>query len=107
MGKHYEDTYTIDIYVAGDIAQAKQICREFCRDGFCVHIVPASYIYTGGQEEGVKVGLVNYPRFPLTRPQLSEKAYALAEKLINGLCQTSALCVNPDESIWITTRGDA
>ena len=98
-------TYTVDIYMAGDIAQAKQICREYCYAvGFCVHVIEADYIYTGGQEAGFKIGCVNYPRFPSEPEELETKAVQLAHTLIDRLCQHSALLVSPTRTLWITRR---
>lgn len=99
-----EPTYTIDIYMAGDIAQAKQIIRKYCERGFCVHIHPADYIYTGGEEVGFKVGIVNYPRFPASSSELLAAAKELAGLLIEGLYQHSALIISPANTIWITRR---
>ncbi len=42
-----------EIFMAGDIAQAKQACREYCRVGLCVTIEPCDYIYTGGEMDAV------------------------------------------------------
>lgn len=98
-----EPTYTIDLFMAGDIAQAKQVCREFCfAVGFCVHIHAANFIYTGGEEAGFKVGIVNYPRFPAEPEALWARARDLAEALVNRLCQHSVLLVAPDRTEWIT-----
>lgn len=99
-----EPTYTVDIYMAGDIAQAKQIIRKYCEKGFCVHIYPADYIYTGGEESGFKIGIVNYPRFPASAVDLLAAAKELAELLIDGLFQHSALIISPANTIWITRR---
>ncbi len=77
-----EPTYTIDIFMAGDTAQAKHVCREFCMRGFCIHIVPADFIYTGGEETGFKIGIVNYPRFPSLPADAWAAATELAELLI-------------------------
>lgn len=99
-----ESTYTVAIFMAGDMAQAKQVCREFCERGFCVHIHPADFIYTGGEEAGFKIGLVNYPRFPSTPDDLWQKADDLARMLIVRLFQHSALLVAPDKTEWITRR---
>lgn len=42
-------TIRVDIFIAGDLKQAKQACREWCMDeGACVTVEPAFYIYTGG-----------------------------------------------------------
>lgn len=97
-------TIRFDIYMAGDIAQAKQVCREFCMAGLCVHIEPVDYIYTGGEEAGFKIGLINYPRFPTERGDLHAKALALADLLRSRLCQHSFTIIGPDETEWNTTR---
>ena len=100
-----EPTYTVDIFMAGDIAQAKQVCREFCyAESFCVHTHPVDYLYTGGEEAGFKIGCINYPRFPCKPSKLYEKAERLANALLDRLCQHSALLVSPDRTVWITRR---
>lgn len=83
-------TIRFDIFIAGDHAQARQICREFCfAKGLCVTVEPVSYIYTGGEEDGVRIGLLNYPRFPTTEPALNKTAHELATVLMERLCQHS------------------
>ena len=102
-------TARIDIYMAGDIEQAKQVCREFCMGtGFCVHIEPVEYIYTGGEERGFKVGLINYPRFPMGSTVIGmEKASRLAELLRERCCQWSYSIVGPEETLWVSYRPEA
>lgn len=98
-------TYTVDIFIAGDHEQAKQAAREFCLEhGWCVTVTPTAFIYTGGEESGVRVGAVNYPRFPCTPDELFAKARQLAESLVERLCQHSVLLVAPDRSVWLTRR---
>lgn len=97
-------TIRIDIYMAGDVAQARQVCREFCRQGFCVHIEQVDYIYTGGEESGFKVGLLNYPRFPSNLAELSNQAFTLGNMLRERLCQDSFLIVTPDTTHWYSIR---
>lgn len=100
-----EPTYTIDIFIAGDLDQARQACREFCFDrGFCVTVTPAAFIYTGGEEAGVRVGCINYPRFPSTPDDLWAKARDLAEMLRTRLCQHSFSMVAPDHTVWVSHR---
>lgn len=94
-----------DIFIAGDLDQAKQVCREHCFEvGLCVTVAPTTYIYTGGEEEGVRVGLINYPRFPTSHDELREKARALADRLMRRLCQHSYSIVGPDETEWFSRR---
>ena len=91
--------------MAGDIEQAKQVCREYCFDvGLCVHVEPISFIYTGGEEAGFKVGLLNYPRFPSSVVDLISKARFLSELLMVRLCQHSYSIAGPEETIWISRR---
>lgn len=98
-------TFTARVYVAGDRAVAEQTCREFCFGvGLCVTVEPTRFVYTGGEESGVAVGLVNYPRFPSDPEELREKAKRLAVSLMERCCQWSALVVCPDRTEWITRR---
>lgn len=98
-------TIRFDIFIAGDLGQAKQVCREFCFEvGLCVTIEPVTYIYTGGEEAGVRVGLINYPRFPASKEEIQEKASALAGLLMHRLCQHSYSIIGPDETLWYTRR---
>lgn len=98
-------TIRVDIFIAGDLAQAKQICRQFCFDvGLCVTVEPVAYIYTGGEEAGVRVGLINYPRFPAPAEEILAKAQTLADALMVGLCQHSYSIVGPDQTEWFSRR---
>jgi hypothetical protein len=98
-------TIRFEIFMAGDLAEAKQVCREVCFDvGLCVTIDPTTYIYTGGEEAGFRVGLINYPRFPTTRDELYHKASDLAEKLMLRLRQHSYSIVGDGKTFWVSRR---
>jgi hypothetical protein len=100
-------TYTVDIFIAGEIADARRICREFCKArGLCVTVVECDFIYTGGAEKGVCVGAINYPRFPATPEAVWSKACDLAEELRVGLCQWSVCLVAPDKTLYLSERSD-
>jgi hypothetical protein len=99
------ETYTIRVYMAGDIAHAKQLLRAECYGrGLCVTIEPTTFIYTGGEEAGFVVGFVNYPRFPSKPAELMERAKDMVYELMLPLNQRSALLVAPDKTIWITVE---
>lgn len=99
------ETYTLNLYMAGDIHQARQVCREYCMEvGLCVTVTPTTYIYTGGEEAGFIVGFINYPRFPASSGELWDTAMSLAKQLRNRLCQHSFTIVGPDNSEWHTER---
>ncbi len=96
---------TFDIYIAGDAAIARQVCREFCfAVGLCVTVQSLDYIYTGGEEAGVRVGLINYARFPSDRHSQRDRALELANLLMERLCQHSFSLVGPDETEWFSRR---
>ena len=65
------ETLHLNIWMAGNYEQAKKICNDYCaKNGCCVAIVECDYIYTGGEEKGFAVELINYPRFPKTYTEL-------------------------------------
>ena len=98
-------TIEFDIFMAGDITQAKQVCREYCfAVGLCVTIHPVDFIYTGGEETGFKIGLINYPRFPTTYGALHQRASELAELLMRRLCQHSYSIVALGQTEWVSRR---
>lgn len=98
-------TIRFDIFIAGDIGVAKQICREFCFEvGLCVTVEPVDYIYTGGEEAGVRIGLINYPRFPSSESGLMDKAVALADRLMRAMHQHSYSIVGPSQTVWFSRR---
>jgi hypothetical protein len=98
-------TIRYDIFIAGDIDQAKNTCRSFCfAVGLCVTVEPVAYIYTGAEEQGVRVGLINYPRFPSDAETIRQRAYDLARLLMHDLYQHSYSIVGPDETTWFSRR---
>lgn len=103
-----EPTYTVRLYLSGPIEIAKQVCRAEClREGLCVTVEPTLFIYTGGEEAGYVVGLLNYPRFPTTPEALRERAHQLLLKLLEATAQLSALMVTPETSVWVSFRTQA
>lgn len=95
-------TFEVRIFMAGDIETAQRWLRHHAyQNGLCATITPTTFIYTGGEETGFVVGLVNYPRFPTTRPVLRARALMLAEALVIECCQRTALVVADDETTWI------
>lgn len=99
------ETYWIRIYMSGPIDVAKQIVRSECmQDGLCVTIDPTLFIYTGGEESGFVVGLLNYPRFPCDKESLRNRARNLMLKLLDGTYQHSGLMMCQDVTEWVTKR---
>ena len=100
-----ELTWWAKIYIAGSIEMAKVILRREClKIGLCVTIEPTTFIYTGGEEEGYVVGLVNYPRFPSSREQIDTRAIDLARKLRDETFQQSVMIMSPEVTKWLSVR---
>lgn len=98
-----EPTYTVRLYMAGDIGEAKQMLREECyREGLCVTVGPTTFIYTAGEEQGFVVGFVNYPRFPTSQGALYERAERIARDLLRRCCQRTCLLVTPLCTVWLS-----
>lgn len=105
MSGHVVSTYAVRIYVAGDMAEARRFLnRRAYREGMCVTIEPTTFIYTGGEESGIVVGLVNYPRFPTSPDAIYAQAKALAIELVAELNQKSALLIATDQSEWLSIK---
>lgn len=101
-------SYSVQIWIAGDLDKAAGICFAYCDEvGLCLTVSRTIYVYTGGAEEGVVVGLINYGRFPSEPTAIFARAKELALRLISGLGQESASIQAPDKTLWISFRGDA
>lgn len=97
--------YQARIYMSGPIEVAKQVIRAEClRAGLCVTIEPTTFIYTGGEEAGYVVGLIDYPRFPSHPVAIEDRARNLMEKLLEETHQHSGLLMTPNVSTWISKR---
>jgi hypothetical protein len=100
-------THVIKIYIAGDKNLARQYLQEYVMDGACVSISEEEYIYTMGNETGIVVNLINYPRFPKESWLLLSQALTLGELLIENLHQGSCTVVDYNgDSYFISRRND-
>lgn len=97
-------SYSVDIFIAGNRQSATEAMREFCLRGECVTISDADYVYTGGMEEGVRIGLINYARFPRGHETLWQIGIDMGRFLIERLHQQSCSVVAPDRSAFLSRR---
>jgi hypothetical protein len=105
MNRQSAPSVVVTLHLAGPIEVAKQWLRAEClREGLCVTIEPELFIYTGGEETGYRVGLVNYPRFPSSTEVLMERAESILAGLIEATHQHSGLLVGPGETVWLSRR---
>lgn len=108
--KHTE-TFTATIYaglldtdtdINGCIDRVYQLCQEFVDEvGLCVTVSPTRFIYSHGWEDGVAVGLINYPRFPSSKKKIKEHALTIARKLKKEFKQKRLSIVFPGETIML------
>jgi ferredoxin len=95
----------VTIFIAGDGAKALEVCRSYCDEvGYCVTVTPTTYVYRDGQEAGVIIGLINYPRFPADLDTIAGKAIALAKLLRVELGQDSFCIQTPETTTWCSWR---
>jgi len=105
-------TFTAMIYVGfkerktdeiRDIKLARKVCQTYCNDvGWCVTLTPTDFIYTNGSEPGCIVGLINYPRFPVSDNVLSQHAITLANLLKKEYKQCRVSVVMPTETVMLS-----
>ena len=83
------ETLWAKIYIAGPKHKAEDICRKFVESGLCVNVSETNYIFKYGEQKGVIVELINYPRFPTNSWILEERARNLGFLLMEGMSQGS------------------
>lgn len=104
-------TFTASIYVGlkeGDagnlhsLEEARIIIQEQV-DGIklCVTLTPTEFIYTQGNEPGVIIGLINYPRFPQSYAAIKANALHIAWVFLARFRQQRISVVFPAETIMI------
>lgn len=86
--------YSDEVHSLEDV---RVICDSFVNEvKDCVTITPTEFRYVDGNEPGVIVGYINYPRFPRTPVEMGERALQLATALMVGLHQNRVSVVDPE-----------
>ena len=97
---NYDDT-SMDVLNQNKL-KATAICQKYCDDiGLGLTLTDTTFIYTKGNEPGLIVGLINYPRFPAEKKDIREKAIALARNLLSELNQQRLSVVFSDSTIML------
>lgn len=100
------ESIKINIYIAGNYDKACDAIRKyFFKTGGCVTITKTNYVYSAGEEDGVIIGLINYPRFPKIKETLLNEANKLANYLREELCQDS-YTIDDGETATFTSYRD-
>lgn len=98
-------SYPVSIFIAGGACDIDDMCQTYCDEvGFCVTCTPTTYIYKHGEEDGYIIGLINYPRFPMTPEQIFDHAENLAYRLCDEASQASFSIQTPDATHWYSSR---
>jgi hypothetical protein len=103
-------TFIANIYVGlkenstlHSIEEVKLIVQNYVNNiGWCVTITPTEYYYTDGNEPGVIIGVINYPRFPKTIEILKTQTLELATILRTLLYQKRVSVIFPQETIMLS-----
>jgi hypothetical protein len=79
-----------------DKSDVYSFLSEYCtQNNLAVSVTPTKYIYVDGEEDGVIIGLINYPRFPSTKEEIKKIALDLGQKLIENFYQyRSTIIIN-------------
>lgn len=95
------DTYFSIIYIAGDYDTACEIVHQWCAYvGDCWNVSKTNYVHSDGNDIGVRVERINYPKYPASRDIIDDRARELAELLREGLHQYSYSIMNPYSTTW-------
>jgi hypothetical protein len=107
-------TYTADIYVGlregytPNERPWEQVGAHLIaytdKNPLCVSYHPIHYIYHVGFESGVKITLINYPRFPSTKETIEKHAIAIARMLKREFKQIRVSIVMTDKTIMLEER---
>ncbi len=90
-----------------DIEDLRWTCQEYCNQiGFCVSFTPTTFIYSNGNEPGVIVGCIQYPRFPKPDAENKERVTELARRLQRASEQYRVTIVFPDEVVMLEREND-
>jgi len=101
-------SYWCYIYVAGDLDITKQVCRRFAfPSGLCVTVESVSYVFGGGQEEGVRIGLIQYPPFQEEPIVIRGRAIRLGRDIAEENYQWSYTIIDSSEVRHYSRRNES
>lgn len=105
IARNTAKSFFATIHIAGDYAQAKNLCRHWVMQGACVQIAPYTYVYTGGVEDGMTVRLMQYPRFQRHEHEILSMAVELGKYLAQEMCQISFSIETPYNTTYYQAEG--
>jgi hypothetical protein len=85
-----------------NILEAQEICMNYVNDvKLCVTLSPTKFIYVNGNEPGVVIGLIQYPRFRISEKEIKEKAIELARIMMVEFKQFRCTVVTTDQTYML------
>jgi len=82
--------------------EVRKCLEEYVKvNPFCFTLEHTIFIHTDGTEPGAVIGIINYPRFPRTRPELKKIALKVAEDLRVLFVQNRVSVVFTDETVML------
>ena len=100
------ETHWAKIYIAGPLHKAEDVCRKYVERGHCVNVYETNYIFKFGEQRGVVVEFINYPRFARTQEQLTTEAKELGLALMHEMNQGSFTIQSRDGTYFVDRRDD-
>lgn len=90
-------------FVTHSIEDVYSICDHFIKTvgGECVSVTPTHFRYKDGFEDGVVIGFIQYPRFPVMKREKLRKAIELAKRLRRELGQIRVSVTTPKKTYLI------
>lgn len=70
----------------------------------CVTVTDTLFVYVDGEEPGVIIGMIDYPRFPNTNLALESKALELGELLMKEFDQYRVSIVFPEKTLMLSNE---
>lgn len=100
-----DKSYWVKLYVGGPLTFIEQCCREHVLSGLCVTIKENKYIYTMGEETGVEIEFINYPKYPDSPESIWDSAMTLGQTIVERCHQGSFTIMDPDKVFTYDRRG--
>uniref|UniRef100_A0AAU7VHM1 Uncharacterized protein n=1 Tax=Dinoroseobacter phage vB_DshS_R26L TaxID=3161158 RepID=A0AAU7VHM1_9CAUD len=104
-----EPTIAVDLWIGGrgdhELAMLNAL-REYVNSvGLCVTVTDTEFWFTGGGEDGFRIGLRNYPRFPSEAMDLLAHAEKIGKLLADAGDQGSFMIEeHGGVTYWLTRR---
>lgn len=113
------ETFTADIYISFEYQEpgknySSQVPLSAVEDklksivddvGLCVSMTPTKFLFTGGSEQGAKITLIHYPRFPTNNAAITSLALGIAKDL-KALCKQERVSIVCSDETYMLEEGE-